>query len=220
VFGDLERLISEELFPYRYVITPVLLIAMLGAVAFAVSRGVHLFVWRHRVASAIVGLPLLVIAGVTGDYLVSPLFERSFLEEASPIEAAGISSAPADSTQPDALPATAIGAQVLQTGEFKGADDFHFGHGKALVITNPDGDHVLRFEDFSVRNGPDLYVYVSRELDGKRVDEALNLGRLRATDGAFDYVIPASIDVSIIKTVLVWCRNFTVLFASAELKRS
>ena len=38
-------------------------------------------------------------------------------------------------------------------------------------------------------------------------------------DGAFNYEVPASIDVATVKTVLVWCRQFSVLFASAELER-
>lgn len=96
------------------------------------------------------------------------------------------------------------------------ADDFHFARGKAILSETDSGRYVLRLEDFSVRNGPDLYVYLSPGPTG-RVDEALNLGRLKATDGAFNYDMPPSIDPRQIKSVLVWCRQFGVLFGSAQL---
>jgi hypothetical protein len=98
-----------------------------------------------------------------------------------------------------------------------GADDFHFGRGDALIIETEPGKYVLRFENFSVRNGPDLFVYLSEDPAGEDVDEALNLGALKATDGAFNYEIPAGIDVSRVKSAVVWCKQFSVLFAHAEL---
>jgi hypothetical protein len=75
----------------------------------------------------------------------------------------------------------------------------------------------LRLENFSVRNGPDLYVYLSTDPSGVSVVETLNLGALKATDGAFNYEIPAGIDMTGIKSVGVWCRQFSVLFAHAPL---
>jgi hypothetical protein len=68
-----------------------------------------------------------------------------------------------------------------------------------------------------VRNGPDLFVYLSEDPSGKGVTEALNLGKLKATDGAFNYEIPPNVDVSKIKSAVVWCRQFAVLFAHATL---
>ena len=35
---------------------------------------------------------------------------------------------------------------------------------------------------------------------GRRIDESLNLGRLKATDGAFNYDIPAGVDLATIRT--------------------
>jgi hypothetical protein len=105
---------------------------------------------------------------------------------------------------------------VVQTGEFVGADDFHFGRGDAQLIETEPGVYVLRFENFSVRNGPDLFVYLSTDPSGEDVEEALNLGSLKATDGAFNYEIPPEIDVSTIRSAVVWCKQFSVLFAHAE----
>ncbi len=212
-FGDLERLISEDLYPHRFLITLGLTL-VLGTLAFvAVSRGMYLAVWRHRLVSTMVGLPLLVAAAFAGDFFLSPLWERSFLEEARPLEA---SSPPDRGGQLGTAATPAASAAVTRRGTFKGADDFHFGRGDALLVRAEDGSYVLRLENFSVRNGPDLYVYLSQETDGKRVSEALNLGRLKATDGAFNYEIPASVNPGGVKSVLIWCKQFAVLFAIAR----
>ncbi|HLF79985.1 MAG TPA: DM13 domain-containing protein [Dehalococcoidia bacterium] len=217
IFGQLETLIADHLYPYRYAITPLVIAAGLAFIALAVRAGLHLVLWRHRTASIIAGTPLLVLAVIVGNYLVSPLWERSRLVEASPLASASM-------REIDAAPAAPMAAamQPLEThrGQFAGADDFHFGRGNALVIKTASGGNVLRFENFSVRNGPDLYVYLSKDASGKRVDEMLNLGRLKATDGAFNYEIPSNIDLTDVKSVVVWCKQFSTLFAAAPLKTS
>ncbi|MYI85818.1 MAG: DM13 domain-containing protein [Dehalococcoidia bacterium] len=76
---------------------------------------------------------------------------------------------------------------------------------------------MLRVENFSVRNGPDLFVYLSRNPDGWE-EEAINLGDLKATDGAFNYEIPSDIDIEEFKSAVVWCRRFAVLFGHATLE--
>lgn len=221
IFGDIETFVSG-LYPYRYLILPLLLAAAAVAFVAAYRAGVHRALLRHRLATAAIALPLTVATLVAGNYLLSPLWERSYLEEASPLEAAapvptalsGGSVAGGDA--PAAAPVIIL-PSVSARGSFRGADDFHFGRGEAQIITTAEGTAVLRFEDFSVRNGPDLYVYVSFDEDGKKVEEALNLGRLKATDGAFNYEIPASIDIKRIRSVIVWCRQFSTLFAVANL---
>ena len=217
VFTQLEGLMGE-LYPYRYVITPLLLLAGATVLFLAYRGGLHRLLLRHRVATVLLGVPLLVVAIVAGNYLLSPLWERSFLEEMSPVEAAAMPVVPAPSAAPaGAMPAPAASAMVTHRGTFRGADDFHFGRGTAQLIRTAEGKLVLRFEDFSVRNGPDLFVYLSRDESGRRVEEALNLGALKATDGAFNYEIPSHIDIATVKSAVVWCRQFAVLFAVAPL---
>lgn len=213
LFGDLERFLAD-LYPYRYVITPLLALVGIGIVVLALRRGVHLVLWRHRLATAVVGAPLLVLAVVAGDYLLSPLWERSYLEEASPL--ARTVDAPRESLlMSSEAPG---GPAVALQGMFRGADDFHFGRGDALIIRTEASRHLLRFENFSVRNGPDLYVYLSKDgSGGARVEESLNLGQLKATDGSFNYEIPGGVDLGGVKSVVVWCRQFGVLFAVAPL---
>jgi len=100
---------------------------------------------------------------------------------------------------------------------FAGADDFHFGRGDALLIEVTPQRHTLRFENFSVRNGPDLYVYLSDDPKGYG-GTVLKLGRLRATDGAFNYDIPPGTNVTRFRSAIVWCDQFSQLFATAALQ--
>jgi Electron transfer DM13 len=116
---------------------------------------------------------------------------------------------------PQATEAPQFEPTVLTQGEFVGADDFHFGRGQALLIETAPGAYALRFENFSVRNGPDLFIYLSTDPNGYS-DDALLLGELKGTDGAFNYDVPPGTDVSQYKSAVVWCKAFSVLFATAS----
>ena len=104
----------------------------------------------------------------------------------------------------------------MASGSFHGSDDFHFGRGTATIVETAPGRYRLRFADFSVRNGPDLYVYLSPSADGY-ADGSLELGKLKATDGAFGYDLPAGTDPADFASAVVWCKQFSHLFATASL---
>lgn len=71
-------------------------------------------------------------------------------------------------------------------GRFTDADGFHKGSGTARVAS-VSGGLELRFEDFQVTNGPDLYVYLAVHPQPRtraEVDEGfVNLGRLKGNVG-------------------------------------
>ncbi len=231
LFGDLERLVTD-LYPWRYLIGVGLLIVIAAIAAYGYREGWHNAIWRRRWAIAIVGTPVLAMVIISGWYLLSPLFERTRLEESSPLIATDgpvgngamiDGNTTADSTVANSVAAnkvvganSAVTMGITHSGEFMGADDFHFGRGQALLIQTSPGQYVLRFEDFSVRNGPGLYVYLSPEAGGY-TDDSLEIGKLKATDGSFNYDVPAGTDVSQFKSVVVWCKPFGVLFAVAPL---
>jgi len=107
-------------------------------------------------------------------------------------------------------------SDLLLTGSFVGAGDgIHDAQGIAKVIPIEGGGNVLRLEDLEVTNGPDLYVYLSTD---ESSSDFVNLGRLKANIGNLNYPIPAGTDMTKYDTVLIWCRAFSVLFGSAELK--
>jgi hypothetical protein len=87
VFGELETFLSEELYPHRYVISAFVLLALLTALAGAAKLGLHHALLRHPIVTALVTVPVVALTLVAGDYLLSPLWERSFLEEKSPVTA-------------------------------------------------------------------------------------------------------------------------------------
>jgi len=226
IFGDLERLIAEDLYPYRWPITIAFVLAIAAAAVFAYRMGWHMIAWRHKLATGVIAAVLLAVAIPAGDYLLSPLWERSHLEEESPLVMASDDMSGSDSATPTAEPQPSPAAtdeptppfepRVTHSGEFSGADDFHFGRGKALLIETEPGVYTLRFEEFSVRNGPDLFVYLSTNPNGYSEDAVL-LGELKGTDGAFNYDVPPGTDVSRFKSAVVWCKSFAVLFATATL---
>jgi hypothetical protein len=107
-------------------------------------------------------------------------------------------------------------SDLLLTGSFIGVGDgIHDAMGIARVIPVGGGENVLRLEDLEVTNGPDLYVYLSTD---KSASDFVNLGRLKANIGNQNYPIPAGTDMTKYDTVLIWCRAFSVLFGSADLK--
>lgn len=67
-------------------------------------------------------------------------------------------------------------------------------------------------ENFTISEGPDLKVYLSKSATP---DEFINLGSLTA---ATVYPIPELVDVSQYKYVLIHCQQFNHLYAIAELK--
>jgi Electron transfer DM13 len=105
---------------------------------------------------------------------------------------------------------------LLLTGSFVGVGDgIHDAQGIAKVIPIEGGGDVLRLEDLVVTNGPDLYVYLSTD---KSALDFMNLGRLKANIGNQNYPISVGTDLSKYDTVLIWCKAFSVLFGSADLK--
>lgn len=107
-------------------------------------------------------------------------------------------------------------SDLLLTGSFVGVGDgIHDAQGIAKVVPIEGGGDVLRLEDLVVTNGPDLYVYLSTD---KSASDFMNLGRLKANIGNQNYPIPVGTDLSKYDTVLIWCRAFSVLFGSADLK--
>ncbi len=106
---------------------------------------------------------------------------------------------------------------VELSGTFKDADSFHRGSGKATVYILPDGKRVLRFEDFTVTNGPALSVYLVRSADGNVDSGYLDLGKLKGNKGNQNYEIPADADLGSYRSVIIWCVPFRVTFATAML---
>jgi hypothetical protein len=104
----------------------------------------------------------------------------------------------------------------IRTGTFIGAGDgFHNTEGLAKVIPLGQGSIVIRLENFNSTNGPNVHLYMSTD---KAASNFIDLGRLKANNGNQNYNIPNGTDLVKYNMVLIWCKDFSVLFGSAELK--
>jgi len=116
--------------------------------------------------------------------------------------------------------AAVVGAGELR-GTFGGADDFHQGSGTAVIVRT-GAQRILRFEEFRVTNGPDLYVYLAEHAQPRsRQDVAqgyLSLGKLKGNVGAQNYEIPPETDLAKYRSVVIYCQPFHVVFATAALE--
>jgi hypothetical protein len=221
--GDLERAFATSLYPLRVPIAIGLLLGLVALVWIGRRRGWAAAARRHPRRTLGAALVLLVVGLPVGWYLGSPLFIRTSLVEPAPgnVPASPIASvAPVATTSPVTTaapnaPAASHGA-ATRTGSFTGADEFHFGSGTASLIETSPGAWVVRFEQFSVRNGPDLFVYLSPDPAGY-ADAAVELGTLKATDGSFNTDVPPGTDVAAMRSVVIWCKQFAVQFAVAPL---
>ena len=109
---------------------------------------------------------------------------------------------------------------VLAQGEFYSVA--HAGAGTATIYQLSDGSHILRLQNFSVDNGPDLHVYLtSATLVGDSVGiELLNgidLGELKGNIGDQNYLLPADLNLNQARSVVIWCQPFRVPFSAARL---
>ena len=147
-------------------------------------------------------------------YLGSPLFIRTTVNEPFPT---AVPLAVALSTPATAAPTTAAPV-TLASGELGYVDAIHNGTGTILLVRT--GDTItLRFENVAITNAPDVHVYLSRESGGKWIEAtSLYVGPLRATNGSFNYAQSAAADLSLYKSVIVWCRQFSVLVTWADLR--
>lgn len=102
------------------------------------------------------------------------------------------------------------------SGQFMGAGDgIHNAEGMAREISLENGKQFIRFENFKVTNGPDLFVYLATD---KTASDFVDIGRLKANNGNQNYEVPEGTDLTKYDTVLIWCKAFSVLFGSADLK--
>jgi hypothetical protein len=236
--GRLGRTFFTVLYDLRLPVAIASLVVLVALVVIAWRRGWFAVARRHPRTATVALMAAIVVGTPVTWYLASPIWIRTSLVEAAPTSPpADVAATPAPSVAlvaPTAPPsslaaptgepaptpfarATPFASTTLASGAFAGTDDFHFGHGTASIIETAPGRYHLRLQDFSVRNGPDLYVYLSTARDGY-ADDALEVGRLKATDGSFGYDLPPGTDPTSFRSAIIWCKQFSHLFAVAPLR--
>jgi len=95
-------------------------------------------------------------------------------------------------------------------------------HGSAKVEMVDGKPNLVFSEDFKTKNGPDLKLYLSKSplstLSAQDVDmSAVRLSVLKSHKGSQRYSIPAEIDLSEYKSVVIQCEAYTVLWGGFDL---
>ena len=191
-----------------------------------------------------IGLIVVVVGGAAGWWLGSPLFINTVVEEELPFEiptaeemdkmsederekvAADVMDAAAkmpDNEMEEEMPEQAQDAQpaVVAQGQFRDADEFHKGAGTVTLYRLADGTHLLRFEDFRVTNGPQLHVLLVNHADpASRADIEegyVDLGSIKGNVGSQNYEIAADTAIDSVNSIVIYCKPFHVVFATAPL---
>lgn len=198
------------------------------------------YVRTHKLLFAgiavVVAVPLLALAW----WLGSPLFIDRSVDEDFPLaamavvpdamsmadaEATMVAAADSDRATDDVMVdamGTLLAPEALRSGQFRDADSFHTGTGTATIWDLGNDERALRFEDFEVRNGPDLRVLLAVHPDpmGRsdvQDDGFVEIAALKGNIGNQNYDIPPDVDLSMYNSVVIYCWPFQVVFSVAPL---
>ena len=155
-------------------------------------------------------------------YLFQPwaLFTVTKVDDPLPVTTA----APSDPTAPSPHAAPTASAADLTAatavGTFQSYE--HRTTGTAQVLRLADGSLVLRLMNLATSNGPDVHVWLSAQSAGDAADAGtgrwLELGGLKGNRGNQNYLVPAGTDLASYRSVVIWCRRFSVAFGAAPLR--
>ena len=148
---------------------------------------------RHPFLTALAALAFLGFGASLVAFVVVPSFVKSTLVEDLPAGPRG-SGSPA--------------IETVRQGELVRISAADYGSGVVRIV-QIGLDRFLRFENVDIAGAPDMYVYLSDQVDG-RTGTFIDLGKLKATNGSFNYAIEAQVDLTKVRSVVVWCKQFTV----------
>jgi Electron transfer DM13 len=173
--------------------------------------------WLRSHAVLGVALALVAVSVVAlGFYWFAP--QRLVLDRE--VAEALPSSGPTLETGADGTDDPVVGPVELARGAFRSLE--HRTTGIARIVELQDGSRFVRLEDLDTSDGPDLRIYLTDQPvsddwhvwdDGRFVD----LGALEGNIGDSNYRIPSEVELDAFRTVVIWCRRFTVGFAVAPL---
>ncbi len=86
--------------------------------------------------------------------------------------------------------------------------------GKVSINKITEGNYELVLDSFMSSNGPDLYVYLSKE---KMPVNFLEAGKLKSTNGKQVYPVSEA-DISAYKYICIHCKAYNHLFGVAAIK--
>ncbi len=111
-----------------------------------------------------------------------------------------------DMTDPDAM--------LIRSGTFMNGP-YGTVMGSAQIFENSDGTFQVKLDGFNTTNGPDLYVYLSKEIMPVNF---ISVGKLKSTTGNQVYDITGIPDFDEYPYVNIHCQEFNHLFGYALTK--
>lgn len=178
-----------------------------------------------------IGAGLAVAVAVAGALVFQPwlLFIDVRVDDEIPAAVATAEPAPDPTASADMepveqiTPAAPAGPVDLLTGSFISHE--HTTTGSVRVIENPDGTRQLAIVGLDTSNGPDVHVWLSAGPVVEGTDgwftaggyDHIDLGPIKGNIGDQLYDIPADVDLSVFRSVDLWCVQFGVSFGAAAL---
>jgi hypothetical protein len=226
------RLASRPRFPLwlRFALVPIVAATVLAGIWVTgglLTNNFRLSMLLTALWFAVAGLATLVIAWrwrslalpVLGTFMVTTVAAGGYLAYASMVdkvvnETVAVADANASVKEPGAKPSARPENLALARGTFTSGE--HETMGKATVIRLAEGGTVLTLTEFETSPGPDLRVYLATG-GPDDLGDVVDLGALEGNKGNQQYELPASVDVDRHRTVVIWCRAFSVAFGSAGL---
>ena len=104
-------------------------------------------------------------------------------------------------------------AVLIKQGDFSGIGG-HSVSGKVKVYES-SGKYTIVLDPYSSQNGPDLKVYLSKDVGASMY---INLGPLKSIMGSQSYAIPGNPMINDFTYVHIWCERYSVEFARAALQ--
>jgi hypothetical protein len=108
-------------------------------------------------------------------------------------------------------------------GEFERIDAVRWGSGEATVYEQADGSKVVRFEGFSVSNGPNLRVVLSLSPAPLTPEEMrlnareIEIGQLVGTTGSQNYAVAAEINIREYRSIVIYSASLDLIYSYAPL---
>jgi hypothetical protein len=159
---------------------------------------------KHLIIITLLGMAGIAVLAELYYFRFHTYFQRTVVEETLP---------PTPSGQETGEPRATL------QGSFVEVDAIHKGSGTARIVEQ-GGVRYLRFENFEVTNGPDLFVYLSESKTPgdslESIEKYINLGPLKGNVGNQTYEIPGSLEGY--TTAVIWCQKFGVLFSYAVMQ--
>lgn len=165
-----------------------------------------------------IGVVVIGVVGIAfGYYTISPFFIQTELFEEAPELVERTSTNEEIDMETEVVISTPTAEESESRPEIKKAAIVgtagHEASGTVSILDTVEGQ-VVRYENFHTVNGPDIFVYLSKDLEAT---EFVDLGKVKATNGNINYSVPDGVDAKDYKYAMVWCKAFGVLFNYAEI---